>query len=291
MRAQLVTLTANNASADNILGELETNGAVIVSSLASHEVIAGITKEMTPHIQRTAKGQDDFSGQSTTRTGAIIARSSTAREIACNQLVLDTANTFLLPYCDKIQLMLTQIIRLLPGQGKQVMHRDRMVWGKHLRAVEPQLNTIWALTDFTLENGATQVVPGSHEWDEDRKPQTDEITQAVMPFGSVLIYTGSVIHSGGQNKSNHPRMGLNINYCLGWLRQEENQYLSCPPDIARTLSPALQELIGYTMPNYALGYFSAPGLAEDGASGVLAPEKALGREPRKIVQNRYLNVS
>ena len=101
-----------------------------------------------------------------------------------------------------------------------------------------------------------------------------------MSAGSVLLYTGSIIHGGGENQSGLPRMGLNISYTLGWLRQEENQYLSCPPRIARDLAPELQELLGYTQGNYALGYFSEP----DGPSGkadLLPPEMALGRVPRK----------
>ena len=162
----------------------------------------------------------------------------------------------LLPNCERYQLHLGQVIRIMPGQAAQPIHRDRWAWGARLRGVEPQLNTIWALTDFTTDNGATQVVPGSSEWPDDRKAEPDEITQAVMDAGSVLIYTGTVFHGGGENRSDGDRTGLNITYTLGWLRQEENQYLSCPPEIARTLDPELQALIGYSMGQYALGYYT-----------------------------------
>jgi len=101
-----------------------------------------------------------------------------------------------------------------------------------------------------------------------------------MSAGSVLLYTGTVLHSGGKNESNSSRLGLNITYCLGWLRQEENQYLSCPPHIARTLDPELQELLGYTQGNYALGYYSDPESTEPGRD-IIPPEFALGRHPRK----------
>ena len=100
-----------------------------------------------------------------------------------------------------------------------------------------------------------------------------------MSKGSVLFYSGSVLHSGGENRSDHARLGLNITYCLGWLRQEENQYLSCPPHIARDLEPELQELIGYTQGDYALGYYSDPEAGPERA-GLLPPEWALGRGPR-----------
>ena len=96
----------------------------------------------------------------------------------------------------------------------------------------------------------------------------------------MIAAPGSVLHSGGANKANDSRLGLNITYCLGWLRQEENQYLSCPPHIAKDLAPELQELLGYTQGNYALGYFSDPESNEPNRD-ILPPEMALGRKPRK----------
>jgi ectoine hydroxylase-related dioxygenase (phytanoyl-CoA dioxygenase family) len=127
-----------------------------------------------------------------------------------------------------------------------------------MKDIEPQLNTIWAITDFTKENGATQVVPGSIGWADDRVATPEEICQAEMKAGSVLIYTGSVFHAGGENKSNADRIGANLTYTLGWLRQEENQYLSCPPEIARDFSAELQDMLGYTMGQFAMGYYTPP---------------------------------
>lgn len=160
------------------------------------------------------------------------------------------------------------------------MHRDRLAWGTHMPLeIEPQFNTIWALTDFTASNGATRVVPGSQNWPWERRARADEIGQAEMSAGSVLLYSGSVLHSGGENRSDERRLGLNITYCLAWLRQEENQYLSCPPQIARELEPELQEILGYTQGHYALGYFSDPE-SNRADSDILPPEIALGRRPR-----------
>ena len=168
----------------------------------------------------------------------------------------------------------------MPGQPKQLLHRDRLVWGQYLQGLEPQLNTLWALTEFSQENGATQVVPGSAAWPEEREASPADITYAEMSPGSVLVYSGSVIHGGGANASPADRVGLNITYSLGWLRQEENQYLSCPPELAKDFAPELQELLGYTMMNYALGYFTPPVAAEQ-EIGLRPPEFALGRRPRK----------
>ncbi len=155
-----------------------------------------------------------------------------------------------------MQLHLTQIIRIGPGETAQLIHRDRWAWGKHLAHVTPQFNTVWVITDFSSENGATQVVPGSTQWPDDAQISPGQITQAEMKVGSVLVYSGSDFHGGGDNRSTHDRIGINIAYTLGWLRQEENQYLTCPPGIAKDLDRPLQELIGYSMGQYALGYFT-----------------------------------
>ncbi len=279
---------ANDASTDAINEVMQRDGACIVEGLLTREEVDLVLHEVMPYVEMTATGNDDFTGRQTQRTGALVARSPACREIVMNQKILPAAERFLLPFTERLLLHLTQTIRILPGQGSQTLHRDRLAWGTHLpRAIEPQFNSLWALTEFTRDNGATRVVPGSQSWDWEDRAEPEQICQAEMPLGSVLLYTGSVIHGGGENRSGEPRMGLNITYCLGWLRQEENQYLSCPPAIARTLPHALQELLGYTMGNYALGYYSEPDPAADrnGAaasrSDIRAPEGALGRRPRQ----------
>jgi ectoine hydroxylase-related dioxygenase (phytanoyl-CoA dioxygenase family) len=118
---------------------------------------------------------------------------------------------------------------------------------------EAMINCMWAVDDFTAENGATLLVLGSHKWPRDRRPEAHEITQGEMPKGSVLIYFGSLLHGGGANCTARPRTGIVISYCLGWLRQAENQYLAVPPDIARTLPDELQRLLGYFVHEPNLG--------------------------------------
>lgn len=277
-------------SQDRIAEIIDRDGAMILTGALDDALFERVDAQTQPLMDKSAKGVDAFTGHNTTRTGALVARSVACREVVMNPVVLEAANRFLLPYCDRIQLHLTQLIRLLPGQGKQPLHRDRLAWGGFLPNIEPQFNTIWALTDFTKANGATQVVPGSQKWDEDRQAEEDEVCQAVMPRGSVLLYTGSVIHAGGENKSSAPRVGMNLTYCLGWLRTEENQYLSCPPEIARTLDPGLQEVLGYTMGSYALGYYSPPEPNPD-IPDTVPPELALGRLPREAPSARNLEAN
>jgi ectoine hydroxylase-related dioxygenase (phytanoyl-CoA dioxygenase family) len=193
---QLQTLQAS-ASTDEILEVVSRDGAVILEGILTPAEIEQFLDELGPHMEATETGQDSFTGDKTTRTGALIARSSKARDMVMNDRVVRAAEAFLAPFCERIQLHVTQIIRLKPGQGKQMIHRDCWAWGKHLQHIEPQFNTMWAVTDFTEENGATQVVPGSLDWPDDRQAKPEEICQAVMSAGSILIYTGKVFHSGG----------------------------------------------------------------------------------------------
>ena len=267
------------ATTNDVLAELDQAGAVIVKDVIGAQILERFNAEVMPYVERTPMGRDDFLGKATKRTGALAARSQICRDLILHDLVLGAAEAFLAPYTKKIILHLTQTIEIHPGSSAQAIHRDRYAWGTHLpQSIEPQLNTIWAMTDFTLENGATHCVPGSHRWSWEQQALSDQICQAEMSKGSVFFYTGSILHHGGANMSNAPRLGLNLTYCLGWLRQEENQYLSCPPELAKDFDPKLQELLGYTQGEYALGYYSDP-LDESGSKEILPPELSLGRMP------------
>ena len=280
--------TAKN---DDVMKVLAEDAAVIIDGLMTPDLLDRVRTEIMPYVEATPHGRDDFTGRLTTRTGALVARSPACRELVMDKLVNEATAAFLAPFCDRYQLHLTQVIRIKPGQGAQVLHRDRLAWGGYLqRSIEPQLNMIWAVTDFTKKNGATRVVPGSHLWEDGRGAHEDEITYAEMKAGSVIIYTGSVIHSGGANVSQSDRVGINITYSLGWLRQEENQYLSCPPDIAASLSPDLQRLIGYSMGSYALGYFSPP-LAPGKGPEIVPPETLFSGEVKGWGDDLYAKVS
>jgi len=272
---ELVRMSAQ-AKIEEILEVVSREGAMILEGVLAPVQVARVLEEVMPYVEATKPGHDDFSGRHTTRTGALVARSPASREMIMHPTVLGVARQFLAPWCERVQLHLSQVIRIRPGQEAQLVHRDRWAWGTHLDRLEPQLNTIWALCEFREENGATQVVPGSVDWPDTRRPEPGEICYAEMDPGSVLIYSGSVFHGGGANVSAGDRIGVNMTYTLGWLRQEENQYLSCPPEIAKDLDPELQDLIGYTLGNYALGYYTPPLPPGEGPESV-GPEFALGR--------------
>jgi ectoine hydroxylase-related dioxygenase (phytanoyl-CoA dioxygenase family) len=272
---RIETISVGESTPERICEALASDGAIIVENMMNEATRKQFMSELACFIDATETGQDGFSGTLTTRTGALAARSATARSMILDPLALDSARCFLKPWCDQIQLHVTQIIRILPGQEAQPLHRDRMAWSSHLpRHVEPQFNMIWAITEFTRENGATIIAPGSQNWDEDRWPDETELVQAEMKAGSVLMFSGSVIHGGGANRTNEVRVGVNLDYCLAWLRQEENQYLCCPPHVARTFPKPLQDLCGYSFGSLNLGYYSHPDLI-DSRAGILFPEEAL----------------
>ena len=244
-----------SATPEDIAAALADDGAAIVDDVASPELLDRFEAEISPHVEATKPGPDDFSGHNTRRTGALIARSPAAREMVMHPLVLGTCKQ-VLGHATSFQLHLTQVISIGPGEPAQPVHRDQ--WAYDFFTFPPgyevQCNTIWALTDFTEENGATRVVPGSNHLEDKLRFTQEDTVPAEMRRGSILFYTGAVYHGGGANRSDAVRTGVNITYNLSWLRQEENQYLAVPLEQARELDVDLLRLMGYQRGAYALGY-------------------------------------
>ena len=246
---------ASDTTPDEVAAAVGRDGAAIVDGVASEELLQRIEAELRSYLDATPTGPDDFSGDHTRRTGSLIARSPGCRELVMHQLALGTARTFL-GHATNIQLHLTQAIAIAPGETSQPIHRDQWAFDffPFPAGYEVQCNTIWALTDFTEENGATRLVVGSNLQEDRLAFGPDDTEPAVMRRGSVLFYSGSVYHGGGANHSDGTRIGLNITYNVAWLRQEENQYLSVQSEVAETLPTDLLRLMGYDRGAYALGY-------------------------------------
>lgn len=243
------------ATPTEVTAALHRDGAVIVDQLVAPSVMDDVQRELAPFFAATPFGPDEFSGRRTKRTGALIARSATCRDLVMHPLVLG-ATRELLKDATSFQLHLTQVIAIGPGEPAQQIHRDQWAFDffSFPRGYDVQCNTIWALTDFTERNGATRLVPGSNQREDGLAFTEADTVPAEMTKGSVLIYSGSVYHGGGANRSDGVRAGINITYNRSWLRQEENQYLSVPFEIARTLPVELLRLMGYARGAYALGY-------------------------------------
>ena len=243
------------ASKEELAACLREHGYAIVDRLVPEDVMDKIEEEIDPFTKTVDYGTDSFLGKLTKRTGGLIARSPTVRDLVMNKLVLDTVGD-ILSHTTTYQLHLTQIVELHPGSPEQKIHQDELVWDMYPFPVdyEIQCNTLWAMTDYTEEMGATRVVPGSHRAGRGARYTFEDTLPAVMDRGSVLIYTGKIYHGAGENKSDRIRRALNLTYSVGWVRQEENQYLSCPPEVARTLPDDLLKLMGYQCGCFALGY-------------------------------------
>ncbi len=237
-----------------IAGHIAELGYAIVDRAAEPALLDRLAAEAAPFVEAAATGRDDYDGRRTRRTGALIARCPTSRALVMDPLVVATVGRFL-RHASAVQLHLTQIITIEPGETRQHPHRDEMAFDFYPFAADyhVQCNTMWALTDFTAENGATQICPATSAM-SDEDAALVEPEPAEMERGSVLFYDGKVRHGGGANRSAAPRQGVNITYAVGWVRQEENQFLACPPEVARTLDDDLLRMMGYQQGAFALGY-------------------------------------
>jgi len=274
MTATLARLNAKD-SLDAIEQALKDDGGVIVEGFLAPEVIARIKEEVAGARARANPGMRHlnpaiqfFYGDKTRHVNGMAAQSRTfATEVMIHPVYLALCDRILLPSCARYQLNLGHLIDRGPGAQNQLLHRDELVW-VHLPQphAEIQLASMIALEDFRVENGATRIVPGSHCWPRARQPEPQEIADAVMPAGSAVIYLGSTIHGAGANSTpSEWRPGLHVSYVLGWLRTEENNYLAVPPEIARTLPRAAQEVLGYAVHDAiasAGGYLGMVGLRD-----------------------------
>ena len=246
---------AATAEPTEIAAALTAEGCAIVERLVDPSVLDRARHELQPWLDATAPGRDEFAGFHTRRTGGLLGRSATCRELVQHPLVLDTTRT-VLAHVTSIQLHLTQVIAIGPGEPGQMIHRDQWAFDffPFPPGYEVQCNTIWAMTDFTEANGATRVIPGSNRREDRLEFRHEDTVPAEMPAGSLLLYTGSLYHGAGANRSDSVRYGLNLTYSVSWLRQEENQYLAVPIEVARTFDEPLLRLMGYARGAYALGY-------------------------------------
>ena len=244
-----------DATAEAVATVIAEDGCAVIDDLASPELLDRLDAEMRGYVDHTPYGVDEFAGPRTRRTGGLVARSEAARALVLDDLVLGTCDR-VLDHVQQYQLHLTQLIRIEPGGVAQMIHRDQWAFDFFTfpTGYQVQCNTIWAATDFTEANGATRVIPGSHRLEDRRQFEVEDTEPAEMAAGSCLFYTGALYHGAGANVSDGVRYGLNVTYAVSWLRQEENQYLSCPFEIARALPDDLLKLMGYARGAYALGY-------------------------------------
>lgn len=243
------------APTSEIVAQLESQGAVVLDDFLGADVLARFNAEVDARLEKESEGKTVlspavqwFMGAKTRHMTGVAAKSRVfAEEVLVHPALLAVCDAILLPSCASYRLNVAHVLDRGPGSEQQLLHRDELVW-IHLPEPHPevQVASIIALEDFGAENGATRIVPGSHRWAKERQPEEEEIAIAEMPAGSAVVYLGSTIHGGGPNTTAaRRRRGMHVSFNLGWLRTEENQYLSVPPHIARTLPEKAQALLGY----------------------------------------------
>jgi ectoine hydroxylase-related dioxygenase (phytanoyl-CoA dioxygenase family) len=210
-----------------------------------------------------------FEGTNTIRVYNLLAKARIFESVPTEEKILPIIEGVLDRGCLVSSL---SSIDIGPGETAQPLHADDQLIPLPKPHVSIICNTMWALTDFTVENGATRVVPGSHKADRSPQPfgEPAEEVAAVMKAGSVLVFDGSIWHGGGANTTNGRRIGLAMNYCAGWIRQQENQVLGIPLELARQFSPRLRKLAGFGLYKKLIGHIDKCS-PEDLLDGVKRP--------------------
>jgi ectoine hydroxylase-related dioxygenase (phytanoyl-CoA dioxygenase family) len=245
-----MTLTVD-AGVDGVLASLDRDGYAIVEGILDPEETARIRAELARLLASIPTGRNDFEGWRTRRIYSIFAKTRALDGAATHPLVLGALDRVL---GEHYQLSGPTGIEIGPGEVAQVLHRDEGIYPVPQPHSELVANVMWAFDDFTEANGATRIVPGSHAGALEAPGPTTTTVPAEMPAGSAMIYLGSVWHGGGANQTDRTRLGVAIEYVTGWLRPQETQLLAVRPDLARTLSPRLQELLGYDVYPPFVGY-------------------------------------
>jgi hypothetical protein len=245
----------SDAPPGDVFALLERDGAVVVENILSPERLGTLNRELDALIAATAPGlrhpaherMVEFYGLSTIRFDGLPAKSESFIEVMLTPLLCGAADHFLLSNCHDYIFNTGQLIQIGPGEAEQRLHRDEDAWSFLKAPKHPlEVEAMFALTDFTAENGATRVAPGSHSWPPGREALREEIVQAEMPAGSALLYLGSALHGGGANRTlDQHRRGLFLGYVVGWLRAEENSFLTVPIEKVRHMPVRIQELLGY----------------------------------------------
>ncbi len=244
-----------SAGSEAVCDALDRDGACIVEAAVCAEQLASLNQDLealvaasTPEKRTPTHAEmARFYGAKTIRLDGIPGKSATFVDFMLDPLMHKVCRQTLLPNCPDYLLNVAQLIQIGPGETAQRLHRDEDAWS-NMPEGSPDLSVqaMIALTPFTAENGATQVVPGSHRWEPGRKPQAREIVQATMPAGSAIYYLGKTLHGGGANVSaQESRRGLFYGYVLGWLRTGENMFLTVPIEKVRGMPTRVQELLGY----------------------------------------------
>lgn len=278
----LIAIDSLQQDIEHYWNQIERDGYCIVCGAAPRLLVEKLGDDLRAGFETTPLSQGPFYGETTRRFHGLLHRSPRTAGFVLDPLIHGVAERILRPWCDTIQLNLTQAIEIEPGGLAQPPHRDQDMWPIHAPGVEYLLNVMWPFSAYTAENGATLVWPGSHRRQDEIFIGMEEAVPAEMEPGDALMFLGSTLHAGGANVTATPRRGMIISYSLGWLKPYELPWLAYPPHVARTLPRDVMGLAGYRAHRPNLGTYEGrcPSLLLDeaqngpvGAIDMLRPDQ------------------
>jgi ectoine hydroxylase-related dioxygenase (phytanoyl-CoA dioxygenase family) len=229
------------AIADADLAAVQRDGYVILPDLLSADQLAAIREAVQPLLDR--HGRNPFEGHSTQRVYSVLNKTRACDVIADHPRVLALLDRLLLP---NYLLSMLQVINILPGEQAQMLHTDDAFYPLPRPRKALGAATIWAVDDFTADNGATDIIPGSHLWG-DQAPDPADRRPVVMSTGSCVFFVGTLWHGGGANRSDRPRLAVTAQYCEPWVRPQEAFTLSINRATVRAVSEDIRRMLGYSI--------------------------------------------
>jgi ectoine hydroxylase-related dioxygenase (phytanoyl-CoA dioxygenase family) len=259
----------------------DTDGYVVLEGLLSSGDLGTIRHELARLLAQGPSGRNDFEGKRTQRVYTLAGRGNTFERLIEHPAILSIVDALLLP---NYLLTASQAIAIGPGETPQPAHTDDSFYPIPRPRPAISVSTMWAISDFTEENGATEVIAGSHRWADDAllnmyagddsvtlPPQyRPHLRPLVMSAGSCAVFAGTLVHRGGQNRSAGVRTAISNQYCEPWARQQENFFLSIAKEKVAQMSPRLQSMLGYSVHPPFMGQVTA-------------------RHPRKVLQPDFVN--
>ncbi|PWV71561.1 phytanoyl-CoA dioxygenase family protein [Nocardia neocaledoniensis] len=233
--------TVDPAIAEADLAAVERDGYVILPDLLTPQELDRIRSEVSPLLDRT--GRNGFEGHTTQRVYSVLNKTRSCDRIADHPRVLALLDRMFLP---NYLLSMLQVINILPGEQRQMLHTDDGFYPLPRPRKALGAATIWAIDDFTAENGATDIIPGSHRLGHGT-PAESERVPVVMSAGSCVFFPGTLWHGGGANRSTAPRLAVTAQYCEPWLRPQEAFTLSTTRDTVRAVSEDIRRMLGYSI--------------------------------------------
>jgi ectoine hydroxylase-related dioxygenase (phytanoyl-CoA dioxygenase family) len=265
----LSSVTAEETARD--VAAIREAGWIVLPELLEASLVAAMRAALRPHLEKELRGRNDFEGYRTARVYSLVGLDPLFADLVEHPRILRICDALLLP---NYLLTASQAIEIAPGETPQAWHSDDTFYALPRPRAAVSVSTIWAIDEFTRENGATQVIRGSHRWDDEEAKRSlegfdfatrpdpervpvpkspppsrwrDLVADVTMPAGSVVVFLGTLVHRGGENRSPRPRLALSNQYCEPWARQQENYTVSVPRSVAARMSPRVQALLGYSI--------------------------------------------